>query len=323
MPQARQHVLPLRAVGTYHVLSRCTRREFLLGGAYEHRRAWIAGLLGELLDGFAIDLHAFAIMSNHVHLVLRPRPDVALSWSVRQVATRGLTQIPVRSGAGLEALPVTRTLTDRYADNGAWVTEHRERLSSLTWFMKLFKQRIARRANAEDHCRGHFWESRFLSIPLLDMGAVVGCMAYVDRNPLRAKIVSDPADAVFTSIAHRLCAAGEGRKSSFFGDEDRQLGSHLTPLTQCRPVESLSGERPHSNLTLSDYRALVSPGKLTSDAKRICAQLGINPDAWYDAQREGGRFQGVAVGSRIARAAFARTQGKQIIADKTGVWNDE
>jgi REP element-mobilizing transposase RayT len=323
MPQARELVLPPHAVGTYHVLSRCTRRDFLLGGKHAHRRAWVAGLLAELLDGFAIDLHAFAIMSNHVHLVLRPRPDLASSWSARQVATRGLTQIPVRSGAGLEALPVTRTLTDRYAENETWIKDHRERLSSLTWFMRLFKQRIARRANAEDDCRGHFWESRFLSVPLLDMGAVIGCMAYVDRNPLRAQMVSDPADATFTSIAHRLCAAGEGRKATFFCAEDRQLGAHLTSLAECRPVDPLTGERPRSHLTLDDYRALVVPGKPTSEAARVCAALGINPSAWYDAQREGGRFQGVAVGSRLARAAFAQTQGKQIIADKTGVWSDE
>jgi REP element-mobilizing transposase RayT len=322
MPQSRELVMPPQAVGTYHILSRCTRREFLLGGKYEHRRAWVAGLLAELLDGFAIELHAFAIMSNHVHLVLRPRPDIASSWSARQVASRGLQQIPVRSGAGLTALPVTRTLTERYADNEMWVGEHRERLSSLTWFMKLFKQRIARRANAEDGSRGHFWESRFLSVPLLNMGAVIGCMAHVDRNPLRAKMVQDPADAVFTSIAHRLCAAGEGRPAKYFCDEDIQLGKQLIPLSACRPVEPLTGERPTSALSLSDYRELVSPTKRSAEVARICTTLGINPTTWYDAQHEGGLFQGIAVGNRAARAAFAQTQGKQIIADKTGVWDE-
>ena len=58
------------------MLSRCTWREFLLGGGKnEHRRAWTAGLLADLIEVFAIDLHAYAIMSNHVHLVVRPRPD--------------------------------------------------------------------------------------------------------------------------------------------------------------------------------------------------------------------------------------------------------
>jgi len=52
----------------------------------------------------------------------------------------------------------------------------------------------------------------------------------------------------------------------------------------------------------------------------VCEQLGINPAAWHDAQAEGGRFQGVAIGNRASREVFAKTQGKQIIADKTGVW---
>ena len=88
MAQAREHVLPSGARGTYHVLSRCTRREFLLGGGKnECRRAWAVGLLADLLDGFAIDLHAYAIMSNHVHLVLRPRPDLAAAWSTQQICS--------------------------------------------------------------------------------------------------------------------------------------------------------------------------------------------------------------------------------------------
>ena len=93
------------------MLSRCTRREFLLGGGMnEHRRAWAVGLLADLIEGFAINLHAYAVMLIHVHLVLRPRPDVAAAWSTQQVARRGLAQIPVRSGAGLEPLPVMRML---------------------------------------------------------------------------------------------------------------------------------------------------------------------------------------------------------------------
>jgi hypothetical protein len=322
MAQARRHVLPIGAQGTYHVLSRCTRREFLLGGKYEHRRAWVVGLLADLLDGFAIDLHAYAIMSNHVHLVVRPRPDQTAQWSAQQVARRGLAQIPVRSGAGLEPLPVTRTLIERYADQASWIAEHRERLSSLTWFMKLFKQRLARRANAEDGMSGHFWESRFLSVPLLDNGAVFGCMAYVDRNPLRARMVSDPADAVYTSIAQRLRVAGSGRKASFFHEDDRRLGDHVTALSSCHPVDAVTGACHQAPVSLDEYHALVVPGALSPIARSLCDRFGIDVTAWGSAIGEGGLFQGVAVGKRAARAAFARSQGKQIIADKTRIWGD-
>jgi len=85
--------------------------------------------------------------------------------------------------------------------------------------------------------------------------------------------------------------------------------AHVIPLT-CRPVEPLTGERPRHALKRDEYRLLIAPGKNQTAASRVCEQLGINPAAWHDAQADGGRFQGVAIGNRISRAAFAQTQGK-------------
>jgi hypothetical protein len=75
------------APGFFQCVSRCMRRAFLCGQdaysgrSYEHRKAWVEERLLELAECFAIGLYAYAITSNHVHVVLQVDPQVARQWS--------------------------------------------------------------------------------------------------------------------------------------------------------------------------------------------------------------------------------------------------
>ena len=110
---------------------------------------------------------------------------------------------PARDAEGNPESPALDLLHAQAAD-ARWIAERRRRLSSLSWYMKLLKERLARRANAEDQCTGHFWEGRFASVPVLDQAAVTACMAYVDLNPIRAKLADRPETSNFTSIQARI-----------------------------------------------------------------------------------------------------------------------
>ncbi len=96
MPQPRCRLVSLEATPHYHVVSRCVRRQFLCGfdrdtgKDFSHRRDWIRARIFELAEIFAVDVCAYAVMSNHVHLVLTIRQDVAMEWDDREVAERWL-----------------------------------------------------------------------------------------------------------------------------------------------------------------------------------------------------------------------------------------
>ena len=208
MPRARKNLVCVANTPYYHVTSRCVRRAFLCGfdsasgKSYEHRRDWIESRIRVLSSIFSISICAYAVMSNHYHLVVRLQPSEARIWSRDEVISRwtALFKGPLivqRYRAG-EALSKAETETLHAA-----VEIYRSRLTDLSWFMKCLNEPIARKANAEDDCRGHFWEARFFSQALLTERALFAAMAYVDLNPMRAGIACSPGRSHFTSIRAR------------------------------------------------------------------------------------------------------------------------
>ena len=161
MSAARKTVVDIGQVGVYHCISRCVRRAFLCGvdsytGAnYEHRRGWIAERLRTLSSIFSMEVFAYAVMSNHLHVVVRIRPDLADGWSAEEVAQRWCRLFPKRDGSGEPEPPSEKVITAFVADSER-VKLCRERLGDISWLMRCLNEPIARRANREDKCTGRF-----------------------------------------------------------------------------------------------------------------------------------------------------------------------
>jgi len=162
--------------------------------------------LQELAHAFAVEVLAYAILSNHAHKVLRNRPDIAAAWTAEEVAARWLEIFPKCSPGQPGALEVNAQEQEAIAGNPRRVETLRRRLSDISWFMRALNESIARRANAEDGCKGRFWEGRFFSQRLLDEASILACMCYVDLNPVRAKLAESLGDSAFTSAYDRIMA---------------------------------------------------------------------------------------------------------------------
>ncbi|MGL6348272.1 MAG: transposase [Aeromonas sp.] len=278
MTIARSRQISLQDTPYYHVVSRCVRRAFLCGDdahsgqSYEHRRQWVVDKLGQLSRLFAIGICAYAVMSNHYHLVLKVEPDTAANWSERELAERwaALFQWPLLVRRWYQGEPlieaeliVVQLLLARW----------RERLHSISWFVRLLNENLARQANKEDGCKGHFWEGRFKSQALLTESALLACMAYVDLNPIRAMLADRPEQSDYTSIKQRF---------------DKAPGSDvLAPLLLPFASQSKSDGLPYA---FADYLMLVDltgrairadkRGYVPADLAPILLRLGLDEHRW-------------------------------------------
>ncbi len=249
---ARRQIVAEGEVGVYHCIGRCVRRAFLCGSDpltgrdFAHRRRWLVERLEHLAGLFAVDVLGFAVMANHFHLVVRTRPDLAAAWDDAELACRwsGLraTQPPSdeaaevqnRSPSDAEAIEAARLVADP-----ARASELRRRLSGLSWLMRCLCEPLARWANREDNCTGHFWEGRFKSQALLDEAAVLACSVYVDLNPIRAGVATTPETSECTSAWERiagLLAASDGSGAGKSRDQAAQSLALADPVDWLAPV---------------------------------------------------------------------------------------
>ena len=251
MTVARRNIVDRETPGFYHCTNRCVRRTFLCGideltgKDYSHRKSWIESRMIELCDIFSVEIYAYAVMDNHYHIVLYVDPLLPEKWSKEDIAERWLKAYSPRLNnpkfAKQRELKKQAIVGDKVK-----IKSYRKRLGSLSWFMGRLNEPLAKRSNDEDFCTGSFWQGRYSSQALLDEAAVFSCMAYVDLNPIRAKITEKLEESQNTSIQKRLT------KLKNVNPIDVQ--KHLD--TSIVAISSQIGERILS-MSLKDYIELV------------------------------------------------------------------
>lgn len=343
MTISRETQICLEETSFYHCYVRCVRRAYLCGddyssGAnYDHRKQWIVSRLKFLSYVYAIDICAYAVMSNHYHVVLHVDKARAESWSRTEVAERWMQ---LYSGDLLVSrwLKAPASIDDAcrvavYEKIETW----RARLYDIGWFMRGVNETVARMANAEENCKGRFWEGRYKSQALLDDAALLSCMAYVDLNPVRAGMESDLESSDFTSVQQRLhefLVKGRHQKNSVRQQKNNlaerihkqdklktELDLQGQPEASLMPFDGSSHTSVHVALpfTLEDYFQLVENtgrvihpdkrGAIADCVKPILDRYGVDSNQWLEHVRNFSGRYGRCAGSRVRIQSYIERYG--------------
>jgi hypothetical protein len=324
---ARRKLLGGERPAVFHCWTRCVRRAFLCGRDphsqkdYSHRRDWIVRREEQLAGLFALELEFRTEMSSHLHNVLRTLPQVARRWSAREVARRWLTITKLAKCRSDDLPQPDPQRVEKLAQDKKKIQKLRRRLSSVSWYMGILCENIARRANAEDECTGRFWEARFKCRECTDEGAILLCGIYVDLNPLRAGEADSPETARYTSVFQRLQA--DGLRKNAHARPDAWLGElTLQPERKADEVlayASRTGRRASDRgllpISLADYvkllkwtAQLLQSGQRSTippDLAGVLDHLDVKHEAWLDTVAQYEHSFGHAVGRPAALAEVA------------------
>jgi REP element-mobilizing transposase RayT len=261
-----------------------------------------------------VEVCAYSVMSNHLHVILRIRPDIVATWSDEFVVRRW-GQLMLAQCKTLPE-PLTDEQVQESLKDKERVAELRRRLSCLSTFMGQLDEYIARTANAEDETSGHFWEGRFRCTRLLDEAALLACSVYVDLNPIRACMARTPEQSHYTSVYDRILAL-RGNPSSVVLEHTDSLGAPadvdpavttgvadwLAPIRIADKMPATDSAEaadgtPHPRasdrgllpMSLEDYIQIVEwtgrqqradkPGAIPADLAPIFERLGLESEAW-------------------------------------------
>ena len=183
----------------YHIIFRaaadhCDGRHFQIT---DEMKTYLVNLLRRYDAYYQIDVLAYCWMSTHGHLVIRRRKNAGQEIGLVEVAERYQTfhnheeRIDARS---VKCRRIKKRLNSISDFMGRFLRE-----SSITWNL------------AHNKWSGHFWRERFKSILLEDGEALSTCLKYVELNPVRAKMVKDPADYQWSSWGERAVISNKGK----------------------------------------------------------------------------------------------------------------
>ena len=168
----------------YHVMSRTALDGFPLGDV---EKDFMLDLIRRYSTLYFVEILGFCLMGNHFHLLVKMFPEHKFTDEDIQKRYEEFYSDDVIFAAG-------------------WIPSLREKLSSLSEFVREVKVGFARYYNKRHNRRGYFWGDRFKSVIVENGETLINCLAYIDLNPLRAGLVKRPEDYRWNSLGYHIQA---------------------------------------------------------------------------------------------------------------------
>jgi hypothetical protein len=316
------------------------------GTDYEHRRNWIERIELILASLFAVEIAFHAELANHIHLILRTRPDVARGWDDRQVVRRWLIITKLKRNGNDQIVEPTEAEINKELNRPGRVEKLRRRLADVSWFMGTLCENISRRCNRESGTSGAFWEHRFECRNLADEAAILVCGIYIDLNQIRAGEALTPEQSLHTSAYNRI----QGLRQRRAGLSSSPSVANQSPLADgwlcelsldngdngCEKDSSgtsgsgwprRASDKGLLSMSLEKYLELLDwtgrqvrdgkPGAIPESLSPILDRLGIKRAAWLQAITSFDKWFGRVVGSVEAVSQAAKRAGRQWFRGKS------
>ena len=268
-----------RGGAVYHCVSRTVGGQLLLDEECKER---LASLLMRLARFCGMEVITYCMMGNHFHVLVRVPLAVPLS---DEELLRRAEDFYGRNGL------LVVLARDSMKEHGRMPVHVREtllgRMGDVSVFMKEFKQRFSRWYNRQTGRFGTLWAERFKSVLVEDSPeALRAVAAYIDLNPVRAGLVSDPKDYRFCGYAAALVGQKEiqrGLMSVF--SERRWIAAAARYRELLFAQGGVSGHSSKQALDREAIRRVMSQGGRLSEAEVLRLRVRHLTD-------------GVALGSR-------------------------
>jgi putative transposase len=277
--------------GSFHVISRITRQDRLLGPT---DKEYFLNLLERFASGFFVQIHSFTILDNHFHILLTGLNLDAQQASKKELLQRYKQLYPRETEPPPGSYKPDGTLIPD-EDNG--IERLRERLGSVSRFVQEIKQSYSRWFNKKYKRSGYLWSDRFKGVIVQKGEAQLLCSAYIDLNAARANIVEKPEDYRWCSLGMRVRAPKRGRKLlSWFPVSHKDAWDNLGLVKTFYSMKALEWYRVfvyQSGGMEMENKASISK-ELVADVVGFHGKLGIGERLQY---RLRNISEGVAIGT--------------------------